>query len=212
MNLSYIFITVAVLFYFIGTIPYFYHIFRANVVPHPFSWTVWCIFSLMNGYILYQNYGLSILHILVGLRTITLCVWAIIGWYNLSKISIGRIDIIALILAIGMIFVMKYLWLNEATLSMILIDFLVLLPTLKKIWINPRSEDSIIWLTSAVSFLFFVLSFPTIDFANAWFWIYVFLINCLVALLVYRRTLYLSNWKNILKKHLNYFALKKKQW
>lgn len=212
MNLSYIFITVAVLFYFIGTIPYFYHIFRANVVPHPFSWTVWCIFSLMNGYILYQNYGLSILHILVGLRTITLCVWAIIGWYNLSKISIGRIDIIALVLAIGMIFVMKYLWLNEATLSMILIDFLVLLPTLKKIWINPRSEDSIIWVTSAVSFLFFVLSFPTIDFANAWFWIYVFLINCLVALLVYRRTLYLSNWKNILKKHLNYFALKKKLW
>lgn len=212
MNLSYIFITVAILFYFIGTIPYFYHIFRANVVPHPFSWTVWCIFSLMNGYILYQNYGLSILHILVGLRTITLCVWAIIGWYNLSKISIGRIDIVALILAIGMIFVMKYLWLNEATLSMILIDFLVLLPTLKKIWINPRSEDSIIWVTSAVSFLFFVLSFPTIDFANAWFWIYVFLINCLVALLVYRRTLYLSNWKNILKKHLNYFALKKKLW
>jgi hypothetical protein len=212
MNLSYIFITLAVLFYCIGTIPYFYHIFRANVVPHPFSWTVWCIFSLMNGYILYQNYGLSILHILVGLRTITLCVWAIIGWYNLSKISIGRIDIIALVLAIGMIFVMKYLWLNEATLSMILIDFLVLIPTLKKIWINPRSEDSIIWLTSAVSFLFFVLSFPTIDFANAWFWIYVFLINCLVALLVYRRTLYLSNWKNILKKHLNYFALKKKLW
>ncbi len=95
---------------------------------------------------------------------------------------------------------------------MILIDLLVLFPTLKKIWIEPRSEDALIWLTSTASFVCFILALPNLNFANSGYWIYGITANALVALLIYRRTLYLSNWKNILKKYIEYFALKKKLW
>lgn len=42
------FITLSILFYLIGIIPYMYHIFHGRVVPHAFSWTVWTILSAVN--------------------------------------------------------------------------------------------------------------------------------------------------------------------
>lgn len=212
MTLSEFFLILAIVFYLIGAIPYAYHIFHGRVVPHPFSWTVWFLFSLVNGYIIFEGYGYSALLILMIIRSLALGAWAITGWAYISKISIGKMDIIALILAISMIFVLKYFGLNEAIVSMIIIDLLVLFPTLKKIWLDPRSEDALIWLTSTASFICFILALPSLNFANSGYWIYGIIANALVALLIYRRTLYLSNWKNILKKYIEYFALKKKQW
>ena len=212
MTLSEFFLILAIVFYLVGAIPYAYHIFHGRVVPHPFSWTVWFLFSVVNGYIIFESYGYSSLIILMIIRSLALGAGAITGWVYISKISIGKMDIIALILAISMIFVLKYFGLNEAIVSMIIIDLLVLFPTLKKIWIEPRSEDALIWLTSTASFICFILALPNLNFANSGYWIYGITANALVALLIYRRTLYLSNWKNILKKYIEYFALKKKQW
>lgn len=212
MTFSLLFLILAIIFYLVGSIPYIYHIFHGRVVPHPFSWTVWFLFSLVNWYILFENYGYSPLIILMVIRTLALWMGATMGWLYMSKISIGRMDIIALILAISMIFVVKYLGLNEAVISMITIDLLVLFPTLKKIWLDPRSEDPLVWITSTFSFVCFILAIPNLNFANSGFWIYGVIANALVALLIYRRTLYLSNWKNIFKKYIEYFALKKKLW
>ena len=108
MTLSLVFLILAIVFYLIGAIPYAYHIFHGRVVPHPFSWTVWFLFSVVNGYIIFESYGYSSLIILMIIRSLALGAGAILGWIYMSKISIGKIDIIALILAVGMIFVLKY--------------------------------------------------------------------------------------------------------
>ena len=55
MTLSIIYITIAIVLYLIGYIPYIYHVFHGRVVPHPFSYTVWCLFVINSGYILFTD-------------------------------------------------------------------------------------------------------------------------------------------------------------
>lgn len=212
MNTLYFFLILSIIFYMIGTIPYMYHIFYGRVIPHPFSWTVWFLFSVVNGYILFQSVGYSPSLIIIGIRTWVLFIWSLLGWYYLRRIQIGTIDIVALVLAIMTIGMLHFFWLNQAVISMIVIDFLILCPTIKKIWIDPRSEDPIIWITSSLSFIFFILSLPSVDITKVLFWFYVVFENSLIALLIYRRKLYLSNWRHSIKRYIEYLAFKLKLW
>ena len=49
------FVILGTLIYLIGFLPYVYHVFHGRVVPHPFSWTIWCILSGINTYILVES-------------------------------------------------------------------------------------------------------------------------------------------------------------
>ena len=52
MTLSLFFVILGTLIYLVGFLPYIYHVFHGRVVPHPFSWTIWCILSGINTYVL----------------------------------------------------------------------------------------------------------------------------------------------------------------
>ncbi len=212
MNSILIFSSIATIIYLIGFIPYVYHIFHGRVVPHPFSWTIWCLFSLANLSILFTTDGLSLSIIPVLIRSVALLFWAIIWWFLIKKISIGKTDYIALWLAICVIFFMRFFDTEAAIFSMIAIDLLVLSPTLRKIWNNPESEDPLAWIMSAFSVGCFLLSLEHISFLNAWFWGYLVCVNFLVAILIYRRKLYLANYKHLFLRFFSSFALKKKFW
>ena len=212
MNSVLIFSSIATIIYLIGFIPYVYHIFHGRVVPHPFSWTVWCLFSLANLSILVTTDGFSLSVLPVFIRSFALLLWAIIGWFLIKKISIGRIDYIALWLAICVIILMRFFDADEAILCMIVIDLLVLSPTLRKIWDNPESEDPLAWIMSGLCMWCFLLSLDQISFLNAGFWSYLFCINFLVAILIYRRKIYLANYKHLFLRFFSSFALKKKFW
>lgn len=88
MTFSLMFLILATIFYLIGAIPYAYHIFHGRVVPHPFSWTVWFLFSVVNGYIIFDGYGYSFLMILMIVRSLALGTGAVLGWKYISRISI----------------------------------------------------------------------------------------------------------------------------
>ena len=60
---------------------------------------------------------------------------------------------------------------------MIIIDFLVLFPSLKKIWIDPSSEDILAWILAPLSIGFFLLSLQNISFSNAGYFLYDMLLN-----------------------------------
>lgn len=106
--MSLFFIILSTIIYLIGFIPYIYHVFHGRVVPHPFSWTVWMIFSVISGYFLYIDHGPSISLIPVIIRSLALMIGMSIGWYMVSRVHISRTDIIALSLALLMILVMQY--------------------------------------------------------------------------------------------------------
>jgi hypothetical protein len=78
---------------------------------------------------------------------------------------------------------------------MILIDFLVLTPTLKKIWINPGSEDAIAWFTTTFSQIFLIASIGTYTFESSIYWIYIMVVNICVGVFIILRFRYIQTWK-----------------
>ena len=189
------FVILGTLIYLIGFLPYVYHVFHGRVVPHPFSWTIWCILSGINTYILVES-GVTEMTLLTPLvRTTALFAWAIIGWFLIWRIVITRFDYICLGLAITCLTIAYVFWVNQAIIPTILVDLLVLSPTLHKIWNDPKSEDSFAWICVMFSQVCILLSLPNHTFENSIFWGYVMIVNALVAVFIYRRQLYVSNWR-----------------
>ncbi len=213
MTLSNIFILASVAIYLLGVIPYFYHIFHGRVVPHAFSWTVWTILATINtiGLITHIGLGFSIIMPIVGTLTVTF--WAIIGWFLIKKIQIAIFDYICLFLAFVVVWIVYFRWFWQAVIPSIFVDLLILAPTIRKLWHDPRTEDLSAWLGAAISRLCFVLSLGTYAFHmdNIWWW-YTVVINLIVALVIFYRTRYMERWINRIKSIFSLFALKKKLW
>ena len=190
MSQSVIFASLSVFLYFIGFIPYIYHVFHGRVVPHPFTWTVWFIFALTNAYILFQVNGWSWSLASLSMRIIALLIGLACGWWFIRKIHLSSFDYISLLLAAGVILFIHLYGLKQAIIAMICVDIIVTLPTLKKIWLDPHTEDSLAWLTTALSQSCLVISLPFLTFENSFFWLYAICANFTIALLIRLRTRY----------------------
>ncbi len=70
--MSLVLIIISSLLYLIGIVPYLYHVVHGRVVPHPFSWTIWALFAITNGYFLINVDGLTISSIPVFIRAAAL--------------------------------------------------------------------------------------------------------------------------------------------
>ncbi len=213
MTLTIFFIILSILFYLFGAIPYFYHIFHGRVVPHPFSWTVWAILASINTVGLISHTGLNYLSISPIIWALALCFWAVIGWFLIKKVHITYFDYICLFFALCVIWIAYFHWLAKAIIPSIFVDLLILGPTLRKLWITPRSEDLLGWLGAGISKFFLLCSLGTYAFSfdNFWWW-YAVVINLLVSILIFYRTRYVENWINRIRNIFSWLVLKKKQF
>ena len=205
-----ILISLSITLYLIGFIPYVYHVFHGRVIPHPFSWTIWALFALTNGYFLIESGWSLFTSIPVFIRAFCLLIGAILGWISISKIAIGRLDILALLLALLLIIFLQIIGIDQAIMCIILIDFLVLTPTLKKLWLKPQSEDPFAWIMAGVSQISILASIEHYTFATIGYFAYLAGVNLLVAFIIYRRSFYLSNWRHALRNFSTNFAFKNK--
>ena len=78
LDTSLFFVILGTAFYAIGFVPYVYHIFYGRVVPHPFSWTVWCILSGINTLVLFSTDGVDSTLITPIFRTLALSLGAVL--------------------------------------------------------------------------------------------------------------------------------------
>lgn len=170
--------------YLCGLIPYLYQVFHGRVVPHAFSWTVWAILSSINTYNLYHLDGLKVSLISPITRTSMLTIGAIIAWFFIKKIQIWWIDYISILLAIVCFYIAVHYGSQDAIIPTIIVDILVLIPTLKKVWNDPYSEALSAWFLVIFSQAFLLLSLDDITWSNSLFWIYVMLINAFVAIYI----------------------------
>lgn len=185
----FLFSVLSILIYIAGFLPYIYHTFRGSVVPHPFSWSVWSILLPINTFELYLTNGFSESLLSPLIRTLSLTIGALVGWYFFRKIArITLLDWICLGLALSLIGIAFFFGVSKAILPTIVIDFLILTPTLRKIWNTPESEDTLLWITTALSQLFLLFSIGNYTFENTIFWVYNMSTNFLVALFIFSRT------------------------
>ena len=76
---------------------------------------------------------------------------------------------------------------------------LVMAPTLKKIWLNPHSEESLAWFTAGFSLFFLLCSMRVYTFESVIFWIYDMALNFSVAIFIIYRTRYMDQWTERVK-------------
>lgn len=110
------------------------------------------------------------------------------GWWFIRKIHLSSFDYISLLLAAGVILFINLYGLRLAVIAMICVDIIVTLPTLKKIWFDPHTEDSLAWLTTALSQACLVISLPFLTFENSFFWLYAVVANFTIAIFIRLRT------------------------
>lgn len=110
-------------------------------------------------------------------RSVALVIGSIIAWFYISRVHISRLDIIAIVLA-GICLIVAYIYgAHSAIIPTILVDILVLIPTLRKIHDNPDSEDAFAWILVVFSQAATLLSLPTHTLENSLFWAYVMVMN-----------------------------------
>ena len=194
MTLTLGFAIISGVIYLSGFIPYIYHVFHGKVVPHAFSWSIWATLSVIWTIWIIESANSTAL-ISPIIRTTCLIIGATIGWIYIKKISITWFDYISLMLAVWVIIIAFNFWVTKALIPMILIDFLVLTPTLKKIWVNPGSEDAIAWFTTTISQIFLIASIGTYTFESSIYWIYIMIINVFVWIFIILRFRYTQTWK-----------------
>lgn len=185
MSQSAIFASISIFLYYLGFIPYIYHVFHGRVVPHPFSWSIWFIFSVTNLYILIVTTGIEASFYSLLARTFALAVWVFCWWWFIRKISITRFDYFSILMALLVIIFMNLYGMKQAIVAMVITDIIVLLPTLRKIWVDPRTEDAIAWFMTALSQGCLLLSLPFLTFENSFFWFYAICVNLSAGLFIH---------------------------
>jgi hypothetical protein len=127
----------------------------------------------------------------------------IAGIIYIRKIAIGWFDYLCLLFACSCGTILYYYGLTEAILASIVVSAVAASPTVKKIWLNPHSEDALMWIAIFLAQLLMLLSIENHTFDNSIFWVYAALENGVMALLVMMRKRQIPVIKKTLKKSKN---------
>lgn len=145
---------------FVAYVPYLRDIFKGKTKPHPYSWFVWglttvIIFALQvshgagaGAYPTFASAAMGFFVCALGLRN--------------GKKDITRMDTAFLIVALLSIPI--WLFADQPTLSMILlvaIDMLSFGPTVRKAWNKPEGETLSTWIISGVRHILSIVAIQT---------------------------------------------------
>jgi hypothetical protein len=177
MDTTLIFSILSLLVYLFWAIYYLIDISKWKAIPHPFTWFWWTVILSINLYslIIENNITWSVLP--VSIRFLNVFIWTIIWLYLIRKIKINYYDYICLFLSLFCIVLFYYLGTSEAIFASVIVDILLLFPTIKKVYLNPLSETPTIWITTWLMPIFLLLSMKSNTFDNSFYWIIVVIEN-----------------------------------
>ncbi len=181
------FAIIGMVVYVIFAWPYIQSLWKKDVVFHPYSWLLWALLWSINAYALWKqaNFWWFIAQILsISFWTM----FCIRGFITNKKLSLNWIDSICLWGGIISITILLIFWLTEAVIAIIITDIIAIIPTWKKIYLNPRSDKIIPWFGSIVTLSLYLLSIEHWTFESTTFWLYLIIVNTSTGLyLLYRK-------------------------
>ena len=143
----------------LGTLPYLWGIYKGSVKPHRVSWLIWGTLTIINFFSQYAGGARESL-IFTGQSAF----WRILIFVMSLKKGVGghtRLDLFCIIGAIVGLILWKLT--DSPLLSLfinIAIDAIGCIPTIKKIYLQPRSEGLTTFVSGMFSALFGVLAEP----------------------------------------------------
>jgi hypothetical protein len=176
---------IAGFFAIICFVPYIVTILQKKTSPNRATWSIWLVLSFVISASYYSAGAVD---------TLWVPVCSLIGQSIIVFLSIkqgeggwSRFDRMCLF---GVGFSLALWWhynspLIALTLSLA-IDFFGALPTVKKSYVDPESEDLLTWILYLITSIFNLLAVSTWSFALASFPIYMFVVNITIVTLLLR--------------------------
>lgn len=145
----------------IGYLPYIYATIKKKNKPHPFSWILWSVLNLVS-LITYMGLGAHEtmpLAIMNFIGPLVIAIMSIKYWVG----SFSKFDYVCLFLSAFSVLI--YLVFHSASTALtfnLVADFLVYLPTMRKAYREPETEDLLTWI------LFFIANILSVFAISKW--------------------------------------------
>ena len=149
MTTQYFFLAVAISLAVIGNIPYLYKMYKGEVRPHPYTWFIWSIVSLVTFFGQVQK-GAGLGAIPTGASEVFTIIIFLFSLKNGFK-GIEKRD--NYFLAAALLGLIPWALTSDPTLSVITVvsvDVIAFIPTLQKTWRHPESETYILYSTNVL--------------------------------------------------------------
>ncbi len=156
---------IAALFAIIGNVPYLIDIFKKRVKPHPYTWFVWSIVSciVFFGQIA-KGAGVGAIGTAAS-EVFTIIIFAFSLQYGFKNIR--TIDTVFLIVAL--LGIIPWVLTKDPTVSVVIavsIDFVAFIPTLRKTWIDAKTETPLLYGMNVLRHILMLFSLQAYNVAT----------------------------------------------
>ncbi len=176
----------AVIFAVIGNIPYLRDVIKNKIQPHPYTWLVWSIVSLVT-FLGALVKGAGIGAIPIGVSELFTVVIFIFSLKNGFK-NIVRKDTYFLIIALlGLI---PWYLTKDPTISVIIvvsIDLFAFIPTLRKTWLFPKTESYLLYSMNVLRHILILFSLDAYNIATTIHSVAMIVTNSLMTFFITRK-------------------------
>jgi hypothetical protein len=156
---------VAAILAIFGNIPYLRDILNKKVRPHPYTWLVWSIVSCIIFFgQLAKGAGIGALPT-ASAEIFTIIIFVFSLRYGFKDIK--PVDTVFLIIAL--LGIVPWILFKDPTISVIIavgIDLVAFMPTIRKTWVNPKTENSILYISNVLRHILMLLSLKSYNIAT----------------------------------------------
>lgn len=159
------FAIIAALLAIAGNVPYLIEIVKGRVQPHAYTWFVW---SIVSGVVFFgqvaKGAGIGALPTAAS-EIFTIIIFFFSLKYGFKHVT--KTDTIFLVVAL--LGIIPWILTKDPTLSVIvvvMIDVVAFAPTLRKAWVEPKTESPILYFTNAVRHILALFSLEAYNTAT----------------------------------------------
>lgn len=180
---------VATLLAIAGNVPYVLDVLKGRVKPHPYTWFVWSVVSATVFFGMFvKGAGIGALPVAAS-EIFTLIIFFISIKYGFKNIA--RIDHVYL--AIALLGFVPWVITKDPTLSVVIavmIDVFAFMPTLRKTWHDPSTENPILFGSNVLRHILILFSLQAYNLATMFHSIAMIAANsAMVGILLTRRNI-----------------------
>lgn len=164
-------------------LPYVVAIFKKETIPHRVTWAIWTVncwlilysyFTLGARETIWLAVSYAILHSLIFVLSFR---YGEGGWLLLDRVC----------LILGLAGIACW-WFTQSVFSslvcFLLVDFTAALPTIRKIWDRPETEDHLAWIITSCGALLNLCALSTLKLGVIIYPVYILCIDGLITLLI----------------------------
>lgn len=166
VSMKELFAAAAIGFSIAGHVPYIISTWRGKIHPHPYSWIIWTIVTLVIAAGQWAKGGGvgALPTVVTGVFGCTIFLLSLRHGFK----HVHRID--HLFLAAALLAIVPWIYTKDPTLSVVAmtcIDTIGFLPTIRKAWVKPHTEHSIVFAMNVPRHVFELAALESYNIATA---------------------------------------------